>query len=163
MRKLFLLSLSVAMLAACKKDNSTDGLKERALTSGTWKLLNGYTQIYLRDSFIISRDDIAGMDSCEQDNLFYFKSDHGTVEDPNIKRCWDDTGLVWLGGTWQFAGGESQLTYKFTLSPFIPTITADILKLDDQTLTLQYKWDVDTFSFITTKMYQNVGVSRYKQ
>lgn len=136
MKNYTLLLVFVALLASCKKDNSTTpSTNNGALTTGSWK----FTAVTVTIDWPqpLGPQEVNGLDllpACDVDNIFTFHTDNTLTIDEGATKC-DPTGpQIRPGGTWSLTNNNS----KFSATYDNTTISADVLTLDNSTFKIKY-------------------------
>lgn len=137
MKKLLILCVGIATLAACKKNDDKDNKsKTEYLTSGKWYASSG-TVTYSAMGIDTTVDLFASMDACDKDDFMEFKTNMSYLADEGATKCDPSDPQINETGTWAFSNNESQLTLMTTdNTTFFDTLTFNIKTLNSSTMEL---------------------------
>jgi hypothetical protein len=112
-KKAAIIILSVAVLAACKKDDNKNDSKTKTqlLTSGSWK----QTSIFFTPAIDWNQDgqtenEVLDLYSpCDRDDLMTFKTDGTVVHDEGASKCDPSDPQIVETTKWKFTDNETKI------------------------------------------------------
>lgn len=112
-KKAAMIILSVAVFAACKKDDNKNSSKTKTqlLTSGSWK----QTSIFFTPAIDWNQDGHAENEvldlysPCDRDDLMTFKTDGTVVHDEGATKCDPSDPQIVETTKWKFTDNESKI------------------------------------------------------
>jgi hypothetical protein len=133
-KKAALVILTVAVIAACKKDPASD--RTPLLTSSGWTL----TSDFINPGIDIDADGHTENEltnvllPCEKDNLMIFRTNNTIDEDEGSTKCDPSDPQLVTTGTWRFYDNES----KIIMGDTGHEDTAQLVQLTKSTLVLKF-------------------------
>lgn len=124
-----MLPLVLFFLASCEKD-AIEPTKTDILTNAAWKI----TSMTIADTDGTEFEIIGDLESCELDNLHYFKSTGSFVINENTLKCEDEDPQEYAAGSWALSQNDT----KIVISVDDESKVCDILHLDANKIKFKY-------------------------
>lgn len=138
MKKIFVFSIALIAMNACKKDDAKPVSKTDMLTSGTWKLTAAVTDADGDGTF--ETNEYATFDACFTDNIWSFNTNGSAVMDEGPTKC-DPADSQVQTDSWQLTNNETNLSFAGD--------TYLVEQLDASTLILKLSYGASSSSKVT--------------
>ena len=125
MKYILFITALAAILFSCSKSKDDDSAKEKALTTGTWKL-SAYTTDHNKDG-IYEENTFAMLADCEKDNFYTFKVGGELIKDEGATKCISSNPQT-VTLSWSFMNKQAKLQFAGATYQ-IEELTQSTLKL----------------------------------
>lgn len=142
MRKLLFLSLGLATLNACKKDNETTPAATASptelLTAKNWRL-SAYTSSFATaGAAAVTTDEYEAIPACQRDDFAKFNANKSVLYDVGATKC-SATDAQSETSTWALSSNDTKLMLAVPQLGGFPN-TYDIISLSSSTLHIRYSY-----------------------
>ena len=138
MKRMFVFSMLLIAMNACKKDDVKPASKSDLLTSGTWRLTAAVTDLDGDGTF--ETNEFADFEPCFTDNIWTFNSNGSVAVDEGATKC-DPSDPQVQTDSWQMTNNETNLSFAGD--------TYLIEQLDANTLILKLSYGASSSSKVT--------------
>jgi len=158
MKKQLLLILSAILIlsiSSCKKDDDNANLNG-VISSGSWKIVasTSVTDFTSVGAGIVNSDLYAMLSPCQKDNTFKFNANGtGSLDEGATKCNASDPQTTDNAFGWEISNNKLTTTSS---NAIMPSLTSDILQLDDNTLKIKYDTNLGGYPSTTTTTYTKI-------